>query len=268
MSSAVACSPGHPIHPATLAQPPAWRQPLPGPRLRSLLVSTAERAVHPHAEARELAPGLHELVGLRCADGGLQIPGRGELRFHGIDAADAFTRARAGTCGEPLEFGRAGPLPGVHAFLLGGPGGSDTAVAALELHARFGAALGPAGVVLAVPARGTALFIAPHARGLCRALAQIGRFRQFWCSDGDEAPLRVRESLRFLATWTGNAHARLPAPVSPALYWQRPGHPLALLVRDAREPLELPPLLAHVPEDMSSGTSISTARAPGRSVGE
>ena len=43
-------------------EPPGWRLPLPEPRLRSLLVSAAERARHPHAEARELAPGLHELV--------------------------------------------------------------------------------------------------------------------------------------------------------------------------------------------------------------
>ena len=154
-------------------------------------------------------------------------------------------RARSGTCGEPLEFGRAGPLPGVHAYILGGPGGSDTAVAALELPARLGATLGPTGVVLAIPARGTALFLAPHARGLCRALAHIGRFRQFWCSDGDAAPPQVDLSLRFLATWAANAHARLPGPVSPALYWQRPGRPLTLLARDAREPLHLPALFLH-----------------------
>jgi hypothetical protein len=98
--------------------------------------------------------------------------------------------------------------------------------------------------VLAVPARGTALFLAPRARGLSRVLARIGRFRQFWSSDGDDAPVKVRDSLRFLATWTANAHARLPAPVSPALYWHRPGHPLAVLIADAREPLAIPDDLA------------------------
>ena len=217
--------------------------PPPGPRLRSLLVSASERARHPHAEARELAPGLHELVALRRVDGSIEYPARGELRFHGLDAAAAFTRARGGTCDEALEFGRAGPLPGVHAYILGGPGGPDTAVAALELAEHFGARLGPAGLVLAVPARGTALFLAPHARGLCRVLAQVGRFRQFWSSDGDDAPIKIAESLRFLATWTANAHARLPGPVSPALYWHRPGLPLAVLVPDAREHLVVPELL-------------------------
>ena len=38
-------------------------------------------------------------------------------------------------------------------------------------------------------------------------------------------------------------HARLPHPVSPALYWQRPGAPLALLVADARDPFDPPPEL-------------------------
>jgi len=236
-----------PLPPPTCAprrfEPPGWRAPLPEPRLRSLLVSAAERARHPQAEARELAPGLHELVARDApADDPRRIPARGELRFHGLGPAAAFARARRGTCGDALEFGRAGPLPGVHAYIVGGPGGRDTAVAALELE-QLGAELGPAGAVLAVPARGTALFLAPRAAGLRPALARVGRFRQFWCCDGDDAPLLLRESLRFLATWTANAHARLPAPVSPALYWQRPGAPLAVLVADAREPFEPPPLL-------------------------
>jgi len=216
---------------------------LPGPRLRSLLVTAAERAHHRHAEGRELAPGLHELVGLRRTDGSLEVPARGELRFHGLDAAAAFARARGGTCDDALEFGRAGPLPGVHAYILGGPGGHDTTVAALELAGRFGARLGPAGLVIAVPARGTALFLAPQARGLCRALARIGRFRQFWSSDGDDDPTKIAESLRFLATWTANAHARLPDPVSPALYWQTADLPLAVLTPDTREPFTIPDAL-------------------------
>ena len=212
------------------------------PRLRSLLVGDPERARHPHAEARELAPGLHELVGLR-RDHRVDILPRGALRFHGLDPAAAFARARRGTCDEPLEFGRAGPLPGVHAYILGGPGGPDTAVAALELLTRLN--LGPTGAVVAVPARGTALFLAPHARGLPRALARLGRVRQFWCSEEDDAPQQLAASLRFLASWTASAHARLPAPVSPALYWQRPGHPLALLTPDARRPFAPPPELLH-----------------------
>lgn len=240
MSTALAHTDLHaPDHsPRTTGRPAP--PPPPGPRLRSLLVAATERARHPHAEARELAPGLHELVALRRIDGNIEYPARGELRFHGLDAAAAFTRARGGTCDEALEFGRAGPLPGVHAYILGGPGGSDTAVAALELADRFGARLGAAGVVIAVPARGTALFLAPQARGLCRALARIGRFRQFWSSDGDDHPMKFAESLRFLATWTANAHARLPAPVSPALYWQRPDRPLAVLTADTREPFMIP----------------------------
>ena len=219
-------------------EPPGWRLPLPEPRLRSLLVSAAERARHPHAEARELAPGLHELVA-HDSPHDPPIPDRGELRFHGIGPGAAFSRARRGTCSEALEFGRAGPLPGVHAYIVGGPGGRDTAVAALELE-WLGASLGPAGAVLAFPARGTALLLAPLASGLRPALARLGRFRQFWCSDADDAPLRLHESLRFLATWTANAHARLPGPVSPALYWQRPGGALTLLVADARLPFEPP----------------------------
>jgi len=221
-------------------------RPLPPPRLRSLLVGAAERALHPEAEARELAPGLHELIARRGPDDTLQIPGRGELRFHGLGPAAAFARARARTCADDLELARAGPLPGVHAYILGGPGGPDNAVAAVELPrllARHHATLGPAGAVLAVPARGTALFLAPGARGLRLALMQLGRLRQFWCSDPDDAPLRPRESLRFLASWAANAHARLPHPVSPALYWQRPGAPLALLVADARDPFDPPPEL-------------------------
>jgi hypothetical protein len=219
-------------------EPPRWRLPLPEPRLRSLLVNAAERARHPQAEARELAPGLHELVA-RDGPDDLQIPGRGELRFHGIGPAAAFSRARRGTCSQALEFGRAGPLPGVHAYIVGGPGGRDTAVAALELE-QLGASVGPAGAVLAVPARGTALFLAPLARGLRPALARIGRFRQFWSSDADDAPLRLADSLHFLAVWTANAHTRLPGPVSPALYWQRPDGALTVLVADAREPFDPP----------------------------
>ena len=221
-------------------EPPGWRLPLPEPRLRSLLVDAAERARHPQAEARELAPGLHELVARDGLD--LPLPSRGELRFHGIGPAAAFSRARRGTCSEALEFGRAGPLPGVHAYIVGGPGGRDTAVAALELE-RLGATLGPAGAVLAVPARGTALFLAPLACGLRPTLARVGRFRQFWSSDADDVPLQLHESLRFLATWTANAHARLPGPVSPALYWQRPGAALTVLVADVREPFDPPRLL-------------------------
>jgi hypothetical protein len=221
-------------------EPPGWRLPLPEPRLRSLLVDAAERARHPHAEARELAPGLHELVARHGQ--GDDLPSRGELRFHGIGPAAAFARARRGTCSEALEFGRAGPLPGVHAYIVGGPGGRDTAVAALELE-RLGATLGPVGAVLAVPARGTALFLAPLACGLRPTLARVGRFRQFWCSDADDVPLQLHESLRFLATWTANAHARLPGPVSPALYWQRPGSALTVLIADVREPFDPPDLL-------------------------
>ena len=59
-------------------EPPGWRLPLPEPRLRSLLVSAAERARHPLAEARELAPGLPELVA-RDGPDDLQIPTRAEL---------------------------------------------------------------------------------------------------------------------------------------------------------------------------------------------
>lgn len=220
-----------------LPQEPA---PLPTPHLRSLLVGTAERAHHPHAEARELAPGLHELIGLR-RDHHVDVLPRGALRNHGLGPADAFACARRGTCDEPLEFGRAGPLPGVHAYILGGPGGPDTAVAVLELLLRL--ELGPAGAVLAIPARGTALFLAPHARGLPRALARLGRVRQFWSSEQDDAPQQLPESLRFLASWTTSAHARLPAPVSPSLYWHRRGHPLAVLAADARHAFATPPEL-------------------------
>ena len=220
--------------------PTFWPPPTPGPRLRSLLVAADERHRHRHAEARELAPGLHELVALRRSDGSVELPARSELRFHGLDPAAAFTRARGGTCEEPLELGRAGPLPGVHAYILGGPGGCDTAVVALELAERFAPVLGPAGVVLAVPARGTALFLAPRARDLGRSLAQLGRVRPFWRSDDDDAPLKLAESLRFLAAWTANAYARLPGPVSPALYWHRSGHPLTVLTADARAAYDLP----------------------------
>ena len=230
------------LRPAATPPTPTPPSSLLVPRLRSLLVGDAERARHPHAEARELAPGLHELVGLR-RDHRVDILPRGALRFHGLDPAAAFARARRGTCDEPLEFGRAGPLPGVHAYILGGPGGPDTAVAALELLTRLN--LGPAGAIVAIPARGTALFLAPHARGLPRALARLGRVRQFWCSEEDDAPQQLAASLHFLASWTASAHARLPAPVSPALYWQRPGHPLTLLTPDARRPFTPPPELLH-----------------------
>lgn len=214
--------------------------PLPTQDLRSLLVGTDERARHPQAEARELAPGLHELIGLR-REHTVEVLPRGALRSHGLGPEDAFACARRGTCEEPLEFGRAGPLPGIHAYILGGPGGPDTAVAALELLLRL--ELGRAGAVLAIPARGTALFLAPHLRGLPRALARLGPVRQFWCSEHDDAPQEITASLRFLASWTAGAHARLPAPVSPSLYWHRSGRPLALLAADARHPFIAPPEL-------------------------
>jgi hypothetical protein len=210
-------------------------------RLRSLLVSADERARHPHAEARELAPGLHELVGLRHRDH-TEVLARGALRFHGLGPAAAFTCARRGTCDEPLEFGRAGPLPGVHAYILGGPGGPDTAAAALELLTRLD--LDHTGAILAIPARGTVLFLAPHARGLTRALARVGRVRQFWCSEDDAAPQRFAASLRFLASWTTSAHARLPAPETPALNWHRQNHPLTVLTADAHSSFTPPPELA------------------------
>lgn len=212
-------------------------------RLRSLLVGADERARHPHAEARELAPGLHELVGLHHHHHHhTEILARGALRFHGLDPDAAFACARRGTCDEPLEFGRAGPLPGVHAYIVGGPGGPDTAVAALELLTRL--TLGPAGAILAIPARGTALFLAPHARGLTRTLARLGRVRQFWSSEDEATPQRFAASLRFLASWTTNAHARLPAPVSPAIYWHRQGHPLTVLTTNAKAAFTPPPELA------------------------
>jgi hypothetical protein len=215
--------------------------------LRSLLVSAAERARHPYARARELAPGLHELVAVLRPRHGLEIPSLEELHHHDLEGPEVFTHARRGTLGEPLEFGRAGPLPGVHAHVLGGPGeaDADTAVAVFELADRIHDVLGPAGLVLAFPCRGMALFVAPHARSLSRALARFGRQRQYWTSD-DVATHRVatlppaRVALQFLARWTASAHTRFPGPVSPALYWYRPGRPFTALVDSVHRPGEYP----------------------------
>jgi hypothetical protein len=233
----------------SLAAPTIPREPDPSPHvllnLRSQIVSPELRACHPEAHARELAPGLHELVAIVRPHGYIEVPTRDELRRRGVD--DPFPLARAGTCSEPLEFGRAGPLPGVHAHVLGGPGGFDTAAAVFALADQLAAVLGPAGLVASVPVRGMALFASPRARGITRALARFGRQRQFWTSDPtpgqiSRLPLTspARMTVQFLASWTGGAHTRFADPVSPALYWHRPGHPLSVLVRDVRRPYTLP----------------------------
>ena len=228
-----------PLHPDPL--------PLAVSSLRSLLVSAAERARHPYAQARELAPGLHELVAVLRPRHGLEIPSLEELQHHDLEGPEVFTHARRGTLGEPLEFGRAGPLPGVHAHVLGGPGeaDADTAVAVFELADRIHDVLGPAGLVLGFPCRGMALFVAPHARSLCRALTRFGRQRQFWTSDDAATPEiaalpPARAALQFLASWTASAHIKFPEPVSPALYWYRPDQPLAVLVDNVHRPHHYP----------------------------
>lgn len=216
-------------------------------QLRSLLVGPAARARHPYAHARELASGLHELVAVLRPRHGLEVLTREELHHHGLAAPDVFDHARRGTGSEHLEFGRAGPLPGVHAHVLGGPGDADadTAVALFTIADSIQDILGPAGLVLGFPCRGMVLFIAPQARGLCRALTRFGRQRQFWTSD-DVATQRiaalppVRVALQFLTRWTASAHAQFPDPVSPALYWHRPGHPLSVLVDNVHRPGDYP----------------------------
>jgi hypothetical protein len=115
----------------------------------------------------------------------------------------------------------------VHVDVLGGPDGVDTAAALFEL------AVGPSGLVFAVPARGTALLLAPD--GLAGAFGPGADPREL------AAPRDLAASLRFLAVWTAGAHARLAGPVSPAVYWRRPGRPLAVLAADARADLRLPP---------------------------
>ena len=221
--------------------------PLALPQLRSLLVGPDHRARHPYAHARELAPGLHELVAVVRPRHGLEIPTREEIHHHGLADPEAFVHARLGTCDEPLEFGRAGPLPGVHAHVLGGPGeaSADTSAAVFVLADRLRDVLGPAGLVLSVPCRGMTLFVAPTARGLCRALTRFGRQRQFWTSDDAATPEvaalpPTRAALQFLASWTASAHIKFPEPVSPALYWYRPDQPLAVLVDNVHRPHHYP----------------------------
>ncbi len=231
-----------PVLPRVVRRTPVAVAPSP-PALRALLVGPDERARHPDALARELAPGLCELVARIGPGGALEVPARAELLTGGAGPAALFHRARLGTCGERLEFCVAAPAPGVHAYMLGGPGPTDVAAAALELEALLGQALGPAGMVLAVPSRGTALFLAPGARGLRRSLVAWG-LRQFWCAERESAPVRLGDSLRFLATWARDAHRGLPGPVSPRLYWHHGGRlsPLGDLSAD-RLPRELTRLL-------------------------
>lgn len=192
------------------------------PALRALLVSPSERARHPAALARDLGPGLCELVAQRDGDGRVEIPAERDLIRGGHGHAALFHRARLGTCSDPLAFGVAAPGPGVLAYMLGGPGGPDTAAAVFELEALLGQALGPVGLVVAVPCRGTALFVAPGARRLRRSLVAHG-LRQFWCAEPEAAPVRLGDSLRFLASWARDAHRCLPAPISPSLYWYHLG---------------------------------------------
>lgn len=192
------------------------------PALRAVLVSPAERARHPTALARDLGPDLCELVALRDGDGRQHVPDARDLLAGGHGPAAVFHRARLGTCSDPLAFAVAAPGPGVLAYMLGGPGGNDTAAAVLELDALLGQALGQAGLVVAVPCRGTALFVAPGARRLRRSLVAHG-LRQFWCAEQESAPVRLGASLRFLASWARDAHRGLPGPVSPSLYWHHHG---------------------------------------------
>ncbi|MDC0671257.1 hypothetical protein [Nannocystis radixulma] len=192
------------------------------PALRALLVSPGECARHPDALARELAPGLCELVACAVPDGRVEIPGRRELAAVGLGPAGLFHRARLGTCTEHLDFGLAAPSEGVHAYMLGGPGQRDTTAAVLELEALLGQPPGPVGTVVAFPARGVAIFLAPGARRLRRSLVAWG-LRQFWCAEPEAAPLRLGDTLRFISSWTRDAYRTLPDPVSPLLYWHHHG---------------------------------------------
>jgi len=184
--------------------------------LRSVLLASGGLAGS-QGLIRELAPGLCEAVA-QVRGGAAQILPAGELTAGGLGRAALFHRARLGSCGEQLRFSVAAPRPGVHAYMLGGPGSGEVAAAALELEALLGRSPGPAGVVLAFPCRGTALFVVPGARRLRRALAGFG-LRQFWCAEPEGAPVDLAGSLRFLATWSQSAYRRLPGPVSPLLYW-------------------------------------------------
>lgn len=226
--SARPCSaaPPRPVLPRVVRRTADAAAPSP-PALRALLVGPDERARHADALARELAPGLWELVARVGRGGALEVPARAELAADGAGTAALFHRARLGTCGERLEFCLAAPAPGVHAYMLGGPGQPDVAVAVLELESLLGQALGPAGTVVAVPSRGTALFLAPGARRLRRSLVAWG-LRQFWCAEREAAPVRLGDSLRFLATWARDAHRGLPGPVAPGLYWHHHGRLSAL----------------------------------------
>lgn len=215
--------------------------PLALPHLRALLVGPALRARHPHAHAREIAPGLHELVATFHPRHGLEVSPYEHLQSHGLTDAELFAHARLGTCSEPLTFGRAGPLPGVHAHVLGGPGEPDTAVALFELADSLTDVLGPAGLVFAVPSHGMALFAAPYARGLCRALVRFGRQRQFWTSNaavGRElaGEPHAQVALQFLVRWTASCHAHFAEPVSSSLYWYRTGREIEVLVEDTDRP--------------------------------
>lgn len=222
---------------------PAARVAAPNPpALRAVLVSPAERARHPTALARDLGPDLCELVVLRDGDGRVQIPAERDLIAGGQGPAALFHRARLGTCSDPLAFAVAAPGPGVLAYMLGGPGGLDTAAAVFELDALLGQPLAPYGLVVAVPCRGTALFVAPGARRLRRSLVAHG-LRQFWCAERESAPLSLAASLRFLASWARDAHRGLPGPVSPSLYWHHHGRLSRL---DALSPERLPRELARL----------------------
>lgn len=172
----------------------------------------------------------------------MEIPDVGELAAEGVGSAGLFHRARLGTCGERLEFGLAAPSVGVHAYMLGGPGRIDTAAAVLELEALLGQPPGPVGVVVAVPARGTALFLVPGARRLRRSLVAWG-LRQFWCAEPEAAPVRLGDTLRFMAGWARDAHRSLSGPVSPHLYWHHHGK-LSLL--GGLDPSQLPRELARL----------------------
>jgi hypothetical protein len=238
----------HALEPSIRVQGPALRaraalrECAPPPPLRALLVAPGECARHPGALARELAPGLCELVARLHPGGRVEVPDGRELAAEGLGAANLFHRARLGTCGERLDFGFAAPTEGVHTYMLGGPGRVDTAAAVLELEALLGQPLGPVGTVLAVPARGTALFVAPGARRLRRSLVAWG-LRHFWCAEPEAAPVRLGDTLRFMASWARDAHRTLPGPVSPLLYWHHHGK---LSVLADLEPSRLPRELARL----------------------
>lgn len=189
--------------------------------LRSALVGPYGRAPHARGLLRRLAPGLFEQVELeRGAGATRRVPTREELAPLGLSTDEIFELARRNTLAIPVEVGVRNVPGDGRVFILGAARECDAALAALQLPRILpGHRMPRHGVLLAVPVRGTALWV-PLGEDPTDELCRAGVLANASAAPARIDPLAGANEVLRLA---GELFRSLPDPVSPHLYWLKKG---------------------------------------------